>query len=181
MCTTSAQCATGAICSNGACTDAKTVFVTSTTTTGNTGGLTGADAICQQRAIAGGLSGTYKAWLSGGGVAAKNRITQSTIPYALPNGTKVADNFADLTDGTLDAAIAVTELGTTIFAYVYTGTTATGDASSNDCLGWTSTAITGGGSYFMQGYTSFADGLWTNSGSVNGCGVVMNHLYCFEQ
>jgi hypothetical protein len=159
----------------------KVVFVTSTTTTGNTGGLTGADAICQQRANVAGLTGTFKAWLSGGGVAAKNRITQSPLPYALTNGTKVADNYADLIDGTLDAPISVTELGTSVFVYVYTGTTATGDASANDCLDWTSTLATGGGSYFMQGYTGFADGMWTNIGSVNGCGLVQNHLYCFEQ
>jgi hypothetical protein len=43
----------------GTCT--RTVFVTSTMYTGSMGGLTGADALCQARATAGGLTGTYRA------------------------------------------------------------------------------------------------------------------------
>ena len=51
----------------GVCGGAKScaVFVTSTTHTGNLGGLDGADAICQARAESGPAApGTYKAWLS---------------------------------------------------------------------------------------------------------------------
>ena len=51
------------------------VFVTSTTYTGNLGGLSGADSKCQARATAANLSGVWKAWLSTGDLAASSRIT----------------------------------------------------------------------------------------------------------
>ena len=40
------------------------VFVTSTTHNGNLGGVAGADAICNARAAAAGLPGSYLAWIS---------------------------------------------------------------------------------------------------------------------
>jgi hypothetical protein len=72
-----------------------------------------ADSRCQALAEGAGLSGTFKAWISGrvdtgsGPVphGAVDRFTQATVPYELVNGTKVADDWADLTDGTLDHAI----------------------------------------------------------------------------
>ncbi|MCP4629308.1 MAG: hypothetical protein GY850_38260, partial [bacterium] len=75
------------------------VFLTSGSYTGGEfGGLTGADEICQAEADAGGLTGTYAAWLSGSTAAesAAERINQSGGPFVLPDGTVVADNWADL-------------------------------------------------------------------------------------
>ena len=50
------------------------VFNSSTSYNGNLGGLTGADAKCQSRAAAAGLTGTYKAWLSSTTINAKDRL-----------------------------------------------------------------------------------------------------------
>jgi Protein of unknown function (DUF1554) len=59
------------------------VFVTSTTHTGNLGGLDGADAICQARAESlnsAAPAGTYKAWLSTAAESAAARLTHATVP-----------------------------------------------------------------------------------------------------
>ena len=42
----------------------------------------------------------------------RTRFVQSTIPYVLPDGTRVADDWSDLTDGTIAAAINVLADGT---------------------------------------------------------------------
>ena len=108
-------CGEGEVCVGGACEPACNpcrVFVTSTTHDGNLGGLAGADAICQARAAAAGLPGTYLAWLSDGSASPATRfLTQSAGPYRLVNGTTIADDWADLTSGDLDAPINITETG----------------------------------------------------------------------
>ncbi|GAB5388279.1 MAG: hypothetical protein Alpg2KO_12470 [Alphaproteobacteria bacterium] len=70
-------------CGGGRC-----IFFTSTTNNGSFGGATGADAICQARAVAGGLSGTFYAYLSEGspGVTAANRFTWNAPYYNLSGG-----------------------------------------------------------------------------------------------
>ena len=104
------------------------VFVTSTNYTGNLGGLAGADAKCQERANAANLGGTWKIWLSDTTGSPSTRFTKSSNPYKLLNGTTIANNWSDLTDGTLQNPLNMTELGTT----VQTST-------------WTNTKINGGG------------------------------------
>src|SRR5262249_23852873 len=83
----------------------KLVFVSSTTYTGNLGGLSGADAKCQSLATSAGHTGTFKAWLSDDLVDAKSRLTHAMMPYVLVDGTIVATGFNDLTSGTLRHAI----------------------------------------------------------------------------
>ena len=53
------------------------VFATSSLHPGDLGGLAGADAICQQRATAAGLTGTYVAYLTSGGIHASTRLIGS--------------------------------------------------------------------------------------------------------
>lgn len=63
------------------------------------------------------------------------RFTQNPGPYVLVNGTRVADNWADLTDGTLDHAIDRTEANLPLAdgaeARVWTNTTTAGPAWDN--------------------------------------------------
>ena len=90
----------------------RVIFVSSALYTGNLGGLAGADAICNMRAQAAGLPGTYMAWLStnqANGTPA-TRFTQSAQPYRKVDGVLVANNWADLIDGTLASAIDKTEI-----------------------------------------------------------------------
>ena len=124
----------------------KTVFASSERYDGNLGGLAGADAKCQALADAAEvynprLIGTFKAWLSDSTAGPATRFTHSPFPYVLVNGTQVADNWADLTDGSLDSPINVTEQGDTVPtgypARVWTGTGTNGTASSSNCGNWT--------------------------------------------
>jgi hypothetical protein len=165
-------CGTGAPCR---------VFVTSTTHKGDFGGLIAADAICQQRAQAANLPGTYKAWLSDTTTSPDTRFVKSPGPYHLVNGTKVADNYADLTDHSLAAVIDRTELGQAVSApfEVWTFTDSDGSdgsdiAGTDHCGNWTATS--GEGHFGMTITTSHN---WTNWNS-ELCSK-SHHLYCFQQ
>ena len=92
--------------------DPCTVFVTSTSTTGNIGGVAGADAICAAQANAAGLSGRFLAWLSDTrGASPSARFNKSLGAYRLVDGTQIASSYADLTDGRIAAPINLDEFG----------------------------------------------------------------------
>jgi hypothetical protein len=160
----------------------KRVFITSTLHDGNLGGFAGADAICAARAAAGGLPGTYKAWLSASSSTASSRLAHATVPYAnYPSSSYsphiIADNWNDLTDGLLEYYILYTEFGgfpsTNL---VWTGTDYTGANGGSSCVDWTtnsslSVAGVGNNASVASQWTSFADQSCNN----------LRALYCFEQ
>jgi cysteine-rich repeat protein len=158
----------------------KRVFISSTTSTGNLGGLSGADATCQSLATAAGLSGTYLAWLSDATQSPVMRFTQATVPYKLVGGTVVANDWTDLVDGTLSAAINRSETGTLIDnADVFTNTKASGDGiATTHCQNWTSSAPADATNVGLA-KTGATNSIWTVFASVR-CDTA-NHLYCFEQ
>ncbi|MGH6691927.1 MAG: choice-of-anchor Q domain-containing protein [Gammaproteobacteria bacterium] len=167
-----------------------TVFVTSTTHTGNLGGLAGGDAICQARAespVSMAAPGTYKAWLSTSAASAASRLTHATVPYKLVDGTTIADDWDDLTDGTLDAPINVTEAGAAVpaGARTWTGTNAAGDFNGPDCVAWSDEtppnpppdpSETAG----TAGSTAALNSQWTFDVIFLGCNP-LPHLYCLQQ
>jgi len=138
----------------------KTVFVTSLRFTGDLvtaaddlglgnglSGLAAGDAICNHLAQEAGLSGTYMAWLSDGTEDPNSRFaTQATFPYVMTNGDKIADNYTDLADASLDQRIHITETGTSVnpsgtdnpVDKVRTGTRRDGSSTSSACNAWTS-------------------------------------------
>ncbi|MET0791193.1 MAG: hypothetical protein ABW061_06690, partial [Polyangiaceae bacterium] len=106
----------------------KIVFVTSTRYSGKFGGVAGADVQCQARAVAANLAGVYRAWLSGPDLPSSPsaRFAHSSVPYRLLDGSLVADDWGDLTDGTLQHAIDLTELHTKLSFFALTFTLADG-------------------------------------------------------
>jgi hypothetical protein len=94
-------------------------FVTSTTSvTGNIGGLTGADAKCQQLASAVGAGNrTWRAYLSvehdpaNGNAPTNARDRIGTGPWYNANLVAVANNLAELHGRTGDAAVFIDERG----------------------------------------------------------------------
>ena len=191
----------GWTCKSGKCTapqqTVKRVFVTSVGHNGNFGGIAGADAFCATRAAAASLPGTFKAWLSAAAVSTSPsvRFSKSSIPYALVDGTIVADNWADLTDGTIKVPIGKSEFGTPpstgnlIWSFTrIDGTPGLfGDAGAKcygadcHCNGWTTTNTGGNpttGSAF--GLRDKSNDDWTDYSFANACSGDYS-LYCFEQ
>ena len=160
-------------------TTGKKVFRTSTLGSGKfelwsgaTGtGIAAGDSICNARAAAAGLAGSYKAWLSDSSTDAAARLLSSG-PWIRVDGVKLADNKADLTDGTLMTAV-LDEFGTSDFTYVWTGTSG-GTKASDTCADWTDDTSS---TFGMYGYTVY-ERLWSDWGS-RTCDQP-SALYCFE-
>lgn len=170
--------------------NSKRVFVTSTTYSGNLGGLDGADRECQKAAAVAGVPGVYMAWLSDltqdlG--PATRFLTHAAIPYTLTDGTRIADDWDDLTDGELQHGIDVDEFkqplctGFGCTSTAWTGTDAAGFPRAahplrESCADWHS------GESRPQGLAGVIDRVnetWT----VGGFGTCNSErrLYCFGQ
>lgn len=142
-------------------------------------GLAAGDAICQARAAAAGLAGTFVAWLSDATHAAADRIAANG-PWVRVDGVPLAASLEDLLDGRLITSLSVTETGEHVDAAsaVWTGTTAAGLASAAaDCDGWRSAGPTVMGSY---GVPRSLSEMWTAYPQSWRCEEPM-HLYCFER
>jgi len=156
------------------------------------GGLAGADAKCQAAADASSIvpEGTYLAWLSDSTGSPSTRFTRSTVPYVLPTGATVANNYSDLTDGTLINPINIDESGMQIPPLFNT----------NPTFVWTNTSIGGlAASIFFSASCSdwersdfldqaivgdpilSTDNNWTAKQGADTCDQPGNHLYCFQQ
>jgi len=176
-------------------------------------GPSAADYICTASANQAGLWGNYKAWISGSYnsdgsnyYSAKDRVYHNTLGYVRTDGVKVADDWNDLIDGTLDNAISVDQYGNLAVGgtSVWTSTSYDGTAfshSTNDnigsglnsytysCQNWTSAADVGspwGAHGFLR-----ADCWWSKIGAdPNHCNnwtaqsfstcSLQHRLYCFE-
>jgi hypothetical protein len=175
--------------------DGTIVFATSQKYRGGLlGGVDGADAICADHALDAGLAGGFKAWLSQVDNSAADRLTHSTKPYILVNGTKVADSWNALLQFDLLHAIDLDEHGAALSSdstfgnAVWTATridgrafpwTPGGTPTSNprlDCTLWGS--IDGG--VGMLGQWNATDSNWTATSSGILCGETAR-LYCFQQ
>ena len=162
----------------------KTVFVTKASFESNMGGLSGADTKCQAEADDPASivpSGTYMAWLSDGTNSPDTRFTKSSHPYVLPNGTRIADDYNDLTDGNIQNIINVDFSGKTIGQQNFWSSTAADGTSEQNfatCKGWTWTN-TSGYSHSMLGITNKKSTLWTSFGREK-CGKTYR-LVCFQQ
>jgi hypothetical protein len=186
-------CDTFEACVLGACeplSTVKRVFASSVAHDGNFGGLVGADAFCQGLATTAGLPGIYEAWLSDDSGSPSTRFTHSAVPYVLVDGTPLAADWADLTDGNLLHPIDQTEVGGTPAASsigicgstlgVWSNTTLAGATHSNnhDCQNWTSTALNSYGSSWGKWTTT--DFNWYGFCGGGSCAYVAS-VYCFEQ
>ena len=164
----------------GAEVDSRCAFVTSANYTGDLDGLAGADVKCREAADSGlpHLHGRrFKAWLSDSGADAADRLEHAAVPYRLVDGTKIADHWTDMTDGTLDAQLIRTENGDwATLVGVWTGTKQDGTEESETCQDWTSPSNSELG---WHGTTEFTDSRWTHLG--NGNCDWSRPLYCVEQ
>jgi hypothetical protein len=175
------SCAVFAVDSNG-----KFVFITSLTYDSNLGGLKGADEKCQAEADDPASvipAGTYRAWLSDGTNSPNTRFTRSALPYLLPDGKKIAENYDDLIDGSILAAINLGPTGKPSGYQAYwtgtnpDGTTATDDDYNGVCGGWA--VAPPAGKWGMTGHTAKKSTLWTTEHG-QPCRRTLK-LACFQQ
>jgi len=162
---------------------ARRAFVTSTSVAGNLGasadaggatGLAAADAICQARATAGGLTGAFKAWLSDDTTPAPSRITADG-PWTRLDGLRVAATKLDLLDGQLATTLNQTETGAYLAdVQVWTNTTAAGTAAFASCTNWTVDT----GALGFVGRINDSGTHWTRDAAVD-C-ALPQRLYCLE-
>jgi len=172
----------------------KTVFVTKASFISDMGGLAGADAKCQAEAddpesIV--PAGTYLPWLSDGIDSPDTRFTKSSHPYVLPDGTKIAENYTDLTDGSILHAVNVDATGAPVLGAqrFWTGTMTDGKAvqqfvanvKRNSCNAWNGTTVYR--AIATIGITYKKTGEWTNyrQSLCNSLGTPKKRLTCFQQ
>ena len=150
-------------------------FVTSSTSvTGNLGGLAGADATCQRLAGAAGHSGTWRAYLSverdpsNGNQPTHARDRIGSGPWHNANRRLIANNLTELHSRTGDATLFVNEHGlpingqwigspTPVEHDIFTGSNADGTlAPGQTCGDWTSDSA---GAF---GWVGHSDGMGPN-------------------
>ena len=168
---------------------ANKVFVTSAAYNGAIGSVAAANTLCATRATAGGLSGTYKAWLSVTSSCCTPddpafTFTQSSTPYKGVDGTVIANNWTGLISGTLINPITLDETGTSqsgvaVWTNVATNGTPSnnGSSTSANCAAWTSSTLGNHGDTGLAGTTSST---WTANVQTS-CSSATAHLYCFQQ
>ena len=162
----------------------KTVFVTRMSYESNLGGLAGADEKCQSEAddpISVVSPGIYKAWLSDGINSPNTRFTKSSVPYVLSDGTKVAENYTDLTDGSIQHGINISPEGKNVGQSLFwSGTNPDGTSAQEfvTCQGWTwsDPSIY---AHAMVGITNKKSTLWSMHAREK-CGKPYK-LVCFQQ
>jgi hypothetical protein len=160
----------------------KTVFVTKASFKGDLGRLAGADEKCQAEAddLASIVpSGTYLAWLSDGTNSPDTRFAKSSDPYVLPDGTKIAEDFADLSDGSILQSINITPDGKSLGVQIFwAATNANGTTAQSflTCAGWTNST---GKFRGAVGGTDKTSTLWSER-SMKRCGLTAR-LACFQQ
>ncbi|MCC6849252.1 MAG: hypothetical protein IT294_12185 [Deltaproteobacteria bacterium] len=181
------------------------MFVTSTSSGGNLGGLAGADATCNTRAAAAGLTGVYQAWLCALGASPATRSTHASVNYRRTDGALIANNWIDLTDGAIANAISRDEYGNDVSAsapflpWTYVNTAGACDnetylspgsgpcpafsncptncANDGGSNGWTSSSGWAQGS---KGDINATNGNWTD-GATGLCSTPAERIYCIEQ
>lgn len=130
------SCSAQQTCTAGACVGARRVFTTSTLQAANFGGLAGADALCQARAGAAALGGMFKAFMVDDKTGLE-RLDHPQVPFVRLDGVKVADDWADLADKSLDAPFAVDEFRQPVGNNAWTGLRDVDGGGISSCNNWT--------------------------------------------
>jgi hypothetical protein len=188
-------CSSNLSCVKGKCGSfPKTIFITQDNVR-PVGGLAGLDGECQESADAGGLSGTFKAFLIDSKTDVFTRFSMEGGPFKTPGGTTVALNWDQLINGDLQNLINEHEyLGldippavpnptgicsgatTLVWANILKGGGIVAAEAIDNCNNFTTSA--GGRAYFGD-YSSKTK--WRYScGAAAGCNT-RAHLICIEQ
>jgi len=163
--------------------DHKVIFKTTSVYDGDLDGPTGADSKCASEAegVGSKVSGrTFRAWVSGDLASDFQNLDRvmhrSTLPYTLVDGTLLADDYADLTDGTIANVINLDATGAASprDSFVWTGLSNFGQFGISNCSNWSSNNMSISGDVGQS-----TTNLWSATGA-SSCSNEY-HLYCIEQ
>jgi hypothetical protein len=156
--------------------DQKLVFITSTTFSGAIGGLEAADMYCQSAATAGGLTGTFHAWISDASTSAFDRTADVGPWYTTGNAVAFASK-ADLREAPQSELLDEVGGYPQSLAGAWTGSDALGAATSETCDGWTN-ATDGATATTGTGFST--DASWGGGNTPLPCNA-QAPLICFQQ
>jgi len=135
------------------------------------GGASGADTKCATYASGGGLSGTFKAYITSGTATAASRLSDVGPWYRVGTTTLIASNLATFVTGLPDS-ISYDQNGTQLLsATAYWTGMATGGAVGSTCADWTDTSSGPTGNVANQ----IADV------SLSSCNNGSNRVLCVQQ
>jgi hypothetical protein len=171
------------LAASGAACATQYIFVTSSTSSGNLGGLEGADDRCNMHAASGSLSAplnlTWRALLSVNGVVdAKDRFIWSGPLYDVSGSLVTNDPGTWPWVSAGSSTLHRDENGAVSAAsYAWTGTTAAGVAKGAgfDCNGWTPDSVNAQGWSGETGFFPISN--WIDSFADN-CDSTYQGLYC---
>ncbi len=156
----------------------KYIFVSSTPFSGRFGGFEGADTYCQTMANSVPLGGVFKAWVSTSSSSPSAYFIRHRGDYITPTGIVVANGWDDLTDGTLQHPINITESGGLYEGLVWTDTAVNGGQGTLDnCSNWTTSDPS---TYATVGSSSVTSGWWTRYFTTSSCDHNYS-IYCVQQ
>lgn len=135
----------------------------------------GADQLCNDRAAAAGLSGSYAAWLRASGEVPPNRFGYPpTLVFRRTDGVQWNEPTANSLP--LDAPLDRDETGAAVPAGTTVWTGGGSAAGGNHCLSWTQGVVNQG----TTGLVGATDSGWQAGGGNFACSAPQR-LYCFEQ
>jgi hypothetical protein len=164
---------------NGALDCERVVFATTKDFGGAFGGVAEADQQCQAHADGSQnprVKGRkFTAWISTTTSSVASRFPKGTKAYVRPDGAKVANDWADLTDANLINGIGLNEDGVAPGGSdrVWTGTNNNSTSSNNNCGNWKDNQVQG-----QRGNLGGSGSGWSDADN-GGCANAA-HLYCFE-
>jgi cysteine-rich repeat protein len=146
------------------------------------GGLAGADAVCQSDAQSAGLTGTFRALLATSSASAASRFSTSGTPWVRLDGIPIVTTPTDLAAAQFIAPLQLTSQ----FVYLINDGGWSGSASpqmagtlASTCNDWQSSSNGSTGTAGRVQFSSFATAFAFDS-SVT-CDAPFTHLYCLEQ
>ncbi|MBL9038759.1 MAG: hypothetical protein JNG84_09615 [Archangium sp.] len=163
-------------------------FVSSAKVPASLGGLTPYDTLCNALASDAGINdqtGTaFVAWMSTFGDTRANQRFTATGGVTRVDGRPVAFSRADLLAGLIRYPLSLDEWGQRIppstFAAgddaVWTGTTSSGNSTSDDCAGWTVASA----NRATIGAANGGPGLWTDDRSSNAPCSDLRRVFCLQ-
>lgn len=165
-------------CQEGACIDARRVFVTSEVYMGDMNGeptLEGADTRCQGLADTMELGGTFRAFLVDGTVDLAERLQGAQVPYVRLDGMTVAADWQDLIERGVQQPIFIDERRERHDQPFERAWTGLDDILDADCNNWSSTEL----SFGLAGNVAVNDPSWRGNALAQPCSLVAR-LYCIE-